>query len=169
MTKVLATLLVVLTTLGCGYRLAGRSPNPAPVDLNGKSVSVHILKNHTGEPDVEYIITKAIVTEFIRTPQIRVVRRDKDADYIMEGDVTKYHKEVLSLDYRGTAQYYRLVVTINVRLHDPSSGKTIKLGSFSEDSEFHMATDVEVSKAQERAALKRVSQELAQRLSAMLL
>jgi len=169
LTKILTTLLVVITTLGCGYRLAGRGPNPAQVDLKGKSISIHILKNDTGEPDVEYIITTALISELIRTPQVQVVRRDKYADYILEGNVTKYHKEVLSMDYRGTAQYYRLVVTIKLRIQDPSSGKTIKLGSFSEDAEFHMASDVELSKAREREALKRISQELAQRLSASLL
>jgi len=169
LTRTLAILLVLLTTLGCGYRLAGHGPNPAPVALKGKRISIHILQNHTGEPDVEYTITRAIVSEFIRTPQIRVVRKDGEADYILKGSVTKYDKDVLSLDYRGTGQYYELTVTISLTLTDTSTGKTIELGKLTEDSQYHMASDVEVSKAHEREALRRISQELAQRLTAMLL
>ncbi len=169
MKKALATLLIAFSIVGCGYRLASQTPNPAPVDLNGKRVSIHILKNRTGEPDVEYIITKAIASEFIRTPQVKVVKNDSQADYILTGKVTRYTNQVLSLDYRGTGQYYKLEVTIEITLQDPSSGKTINLGILTENSEYHMASDVETSKTNERRALYRISQELAQRLTAMLL
>lgn len=167
--RTLAILLVLFSALGCGYRLASQTPNPAPVDLNGKKLSIHILKNRTGEPDVEYIITKAIVSEFIRTPQVQVVKNDSDADYILTGKVTRYTDHVLSLDYQGTGQYYQLEVTIELTLQDPSSGHTINLGSLTEDSEYHIAPDLETSKTNERRALNRISQELAQRLTAMLL
>jgi len=167
--KKLAILSILFFTLGCGYRLASETPNPAPVDLNGKKVSVHILKNHTGEPDIEYIITKAIASEFIRTPQIQVVKKDSDADYVLQGDVMSYYTTLLSMDYRGTGQYYKLLVTIKLYLEDSASGKTIDLGTLTEDSEYHMAGDVETSKTNERKALYRISQELAQRLTAMLL
>ncbi len=165
----IAILLVLFTTLGCGYRLAHETPNPAPVDLNGKKVSIHILKNHTGEPDIEYIIPRAIASEFIRTPQVRVVKNDRDADYVLKGKVTSYSKHILSLDYQGTGQYYQLTVTIHVILENPATGKTIDLGEMSEDSEYHIARDLETSKTNERRALDRISQELAQRLTALLL
>ncbi len=169
MRRTLAILLVLFSALGCGYRLATQIPNPAPVDLKGKKVSIHILKNHTGEPDVEYIITKAIISEFIRIPQIRVVKNDSEADYIITGKVTRYSDRILSLDYQGTGQYYQLEVTVELTIQDPSTGKTIDLGSFTEDSEYHIASDVESSKTNERRALYRISQELAQRLTALLL
>ena len=169
MTKVYAALLLVAVCLGCGYRLAGENPNPGPVDLQGKRIAIHIFKNLTSEPDIEYIITRNVVAEFVRTPNVRVVRRDEQADYILQGEVTGYSKELLALDYQGRALYYRLIITLKLELIDSSGKVVMALAPISEDAEYHTALDVEVNKAREREALNRASQELAQRLAGMLL
>jgi len=169
LTKVCAALLLVAVCLGCGYRLAGENPNPGPVDLQGKRIAIHIFKNLTSEPDIEYIITRDVVAEFIRTPNVKVVRRDEQADYILQGEVTGYNKELLAMDYQGRALYYRLIITLKLELIDSSGKVSMALAPISEDAEYHTALDVEVNKAREREALNRASQELAQLLAGMLL
>lgn len=169
MAKVFAALLLVATCLGCGYRLAGKNPNPGPVDLQGKRIAIHIFKNLTNEPDIEYIITRDVVAEFIRTPNVKVVRRDDQADYILRGEVTGYNKELLALDYQGRALYYRLIITLKLELIDSSGKVSMAMAPISEDAEYHTALDVEKNKAREREALNRASQELAQLLAGMLL
>ncbi len=165
----LASLFVVLVILGCGYSLSGRTHNPGPVDLQGKRIAVHIFENLTTEPDIEYIITREIVAELIRAPRVKVVRSDNEADYVLQGKVTGYSKELLALDYQGRAQYYRLIITLRLKLVDASGKAVMKWDPISEDAEYHTTLDVQINKEREREALRRASQELAQLLAGMLL
>jgi outer membrane lipopolysaccharide assembly protein LptE/RlpB len=161
--------LIFLFALGCGYGLVDNRPNPGPLDLKGKNVAIHIIRNNTDEPDIEYIITKELISEFIRDPRIKIVRDDKRADYIIDGEVKDYYRTVLSLDYQGRAQYYRLTVRVDLVIEDAAGNDILELKDLSEDSEFHTSIGVESDKELEREALRKASKELAQRLVGMFL
>ena len=80
----IALMFGVLLFPGCGYRLrgaVGRLPGGA------ESIGIPTFRNLTGEPEIEQIMTRAILREFTARTRGRVNSSDSDADIVLLGEV----------------------------------------------------------------------------------
>ena len=80
----LALMFVVLLFPGCGYRVrsaVGRLPDGA------ESIGIPTFRNLTGEPEIEQIMTRALLREFSARTRGRVNSSDLDADLVLLGEV----------------------------------------------------------------------------------
>ena len=117
MTRVTAVILasILLMSASCGiYRTTSRSAG----DI--KRIAVPYLKNETPEPDVEIVITQAIIDGIVRDNTLKVVSED-DADGILEASITEYRNLPYTFAQTGgdvQAEQYRLTVSIRASLFD---------------------------------------------------
>ena len=100
-----------LLAAGCGYTLRGTLPS----HIN--TIAVPIFKNQTREPGVESIVTRAVVEAFSTNGRLRVVGT-READAILDGEITGYSIGSIAFDKDANVRLYRLVVTVNLRMRD---------------------------------------------------
>ena len=80
----IALILAVLFFPGCGYRVrgaVGRLPGGA------ESIGIPTFRNLTGEPEIEQIMTRALLREFAARTSGRVNSSDSDEDLVLLGEV----------------------------------------------------------------------------------
>lgn len=103
-------LLVVATTmLGCGYALVGRS-STLPEDV--KSIYVEALTNMTNRPQVDQLLTQAIIDEFVTRQRFKVVSDRETADAVLSGSVTNFRARPVAFSRTsgGRAQEYEILI-----------------------------------------------------------
>ncbi|MCU0639800.1 MAG: LPS assembly lipoprotein LptE [Candidatus Krumholzibacteria bacterium] len=112
-TIIIACLLSMSASCGF-YRTTSRSAG----DI--KRIAVPYLKNDTPEPDVEIVITQAIIDGIVRDNTLKVVSED-DSDGILEASITEYRNLPYTFAQTGAdvqAEQYRLTVSIRASLFD---------------------------------------------------
>jgi len=80
----IALVFSVLIFPGCGYRVrgsVGRLPDGA------ESIGIPTFRNLTGEPEIEQIMTRALLREFAARTRGRVNSSDSEADLVLFGEV----------------------------------------------------------------------------------
>jgi outer membrane lipopolysaccharide assembly protein LptE/RlpB len=156
--------VVFLLPLGCGYHVAGRGGAPgdrATIMPGGiKSLSIPFFENRTGRPDVETVVTAALVDEFMNTVDIVPV---DTADAVMEGVIKTYKLKPVSFTENDVVQEYRLTVVMSIRLVSTSDGEILwKDDSVRDYEDFTVdTTDVIATKDAEREALKKIARDRA--------
>jgi len=103
--------LVSLALTACGYSFRGTLPPGI------QTIAVPIFVNRTSQPNVDSIITRAIVQAFATNGRLRVVR-PAEADAILEGEVVGYGVFPIAFDPSLSIQEYRVAVTLNLRMRD---------------------------------------------------
>jgi hypothetical protein len=103
---------------GCGYSIHGTLPSHI------RTIAVPIFQNRTTEPGVEIAVSRGVVEAFATSGRLRVVGRDQ-ADAVLEGEVLDYQVESIAYDPDARVRVYRLVVTLNLRLHDVRANRLL--------------------------------------------
>ena len=85
--KITLKVILILAAMllpGCGYRVRG-----AVGQLPGgaESISIPTFRNLTGEPEIEQILTRALLREFAARTRGRVDSGGVDADLVLVGEV----------------------------------------------------------------------------------
>ncbi len=168
MRKLITPFLFVLFLSSCGYRLVGTAPEGKRLHIAGSKVYVAPFKNRTSEPNVEYYITNNLIFSLQRTAKITVVSKDQ-ADYTIEGEVLGYSKRAVALDSSGDVSVYRLTVVVRVRVYDTNGKLVAEYPSVSEYEDYNVYDEIERTKAEERRAVRRVSEGIAQQIASLLL
>lgn len=109
--RALLALALTLLAGGCGYSLRGNLPKHI------KTVAVPVFRNLTTQPNVENLVTRAVVNAFSTNSGLKVVQPDI-ADAVLEGEVTGYQVQPIAYDSTANVQAYRLIVTMNLRFRD---------------------------------------------------
>jgi len=81
---IIVFLLAALLLPGCGYRVrsaVGSLPGGA------ESIGIPTFRNLTGEPEIEQILTRALLREFAARTRGRVNSSDSDVDLVLSGEV----------------------------------------------------------------------------------
>ena len=81
---IIALTLAALLFPGCGYRVrgaVGRLPGGA------ESIGIPTFRNLTDEPEIEQVMTRALLREFAARTRGRVNSSDSDADIVLLGEV----------------------------------------------------------------------------------
>lgn len=128
--RTLIILLVFLLPQGCGYRVAGTGaegpeglgPGAGPMPGGISSLSIPFFENRTGRPDVETVVTSAIVEEFKNT--VEIVPRG-EAEAVMRGVINVYELEPISFTESDVVREYRLTLVFSIRLVRTTDGEVI--------------------------------------------
>lgn len=109
------TLLLVASSWGCGYALAGRGAF-LPTDI--RVVGIPQLVNRTTFFDVEQILTEKIRNEFIGRGKYRVVPDTTSADAVLNAEITSITLSPVGFTSGQLASRYQFVLTMKVDFTD---------------------------------------------------
>ncbi|MBI3399166.1 MAG: LptE family protein [Deltaproteobacteria bacterium] len=155
----LTTCCLLLTVLtACGYRIAGKGGN---MPGNITTLSIPFLKNQTQKPDVETVVTTALVDEFVKSGIVRVVEENPEA--VLRGAVKSYDLTPVSFSRNDVIQEYRLTIKLEISLVRNSDGKVLWEDKYVTDYEdFKVtATDINITKTAELDAAKKMAKDTA--------
>jgi len=116
-------LLAALLFSGCGYRVrsaVGQLPGGA------ESIGIPTFRNLTGEPEIEQIITRAILREFTARTRRRVNSSDSNADLVLSGEIKEVNAVPVTFGAQNSGELtfssaFQITVRIGaklVRRHD---------------------------------------------------
>lgn len=143
--------------------MAGRA-NALPQEW--KVIAIPALKNKTSNYRVEQRFTQALVREMISRTKYRVVPEEKDADAVLEGEISYLQTTPVLFDPVTTRATMMLVsVSLRVRLIDRASGKVVYQNlKFVFRNEYEISTDIPSFFQEEGPALDRMSRDFARTL-----
>jgi hypothetical protein len=140
--------LALLALGGCGYTVGGSLPSHI------RTVAVPIFANHTTEPAVESLLTRAIVEAFSTNGRLKVVQ-PADADAILDGEVIGYALNSIAFDPDANVRQYRLTVTLNLTFRDVRRNEVLfQQRGFQERADFQVQAAVAETISREESALR---------------
>lgn len=150
------SLLTVL--MGCGYHVAGKGGN---MPGNVATISIPFLKNQAQKPDVETLITTALVDEFVKSGIIKVV--EQDAEAVLNGAITGYDLTPVSFNKSDAIQEYRLTIKLDISLVRKRDGKILwEDKNIADYEDFKVTTaDVNATKSAELDAVRKMAKDTA--------
>ena len=103
---------------GCGYRVrsaVGRLPGGA------ESIGIPTFRNLTGEPEIEQILTRALLREFSARTRGRVDSSDSSADLVLLGEVKEVNVVPVTFGAQNSGELtfssaFQVTVRVGVRL-----------------------------------------------------
>ena len=129
-------------------------------------MAIPALKNRTSAYRLEQRLTQAVVREMISRTKYRVVPQPKDADAVLEGEVTALQTTPMLFDQAtGRATLMLVTMILSVKLTDRSSGQIVYQNPrFQFRNEYEISTDVPSFFQEEGPALDRMSRDFARAL-----
>ncbi len=155
----LATVLLLVFLVGCGYHFKGKENN-LPKDI--KSISIPIFKNETTETNIENLFTNALIAQFVRSKEFKIVDVDK-ADAVIYGVLKEYHNDTLTYAGGGKVSQYRVRVVAEVSLVRRKTGEIIwKAKHLSEFEDYNASTNTIENEANKKKAITRLAKFMAE-------
>ena len=148
------SLFTVLTS--CGYHIAGKGGN---MPGNIATLSIPFFKNRIQKPDVETVITSALIEEFVKSEVAKVV--EEDAEAVINGVITGYELMPVSFNRNDVIQEYRVTIRVEVQLVRNSDGKVLwEDKNITDYEDFKVnAADVNATKTAEWDAVKKMARD----------
>jgi len=97
--------------------------NPKAVPSNMKTLEIPVVGNRTLESALPEQVTKALTDRFISDNTLKVVQ--KNADAVLEGEVTGYQDRVIGFNSGRQADEYLVILTVKLALRDRVKNKEI--------------------------------------------
>ena len=122
----LALSLLLLTSQGCGYALAGHgSFLPSYI----RQIGIPAFANQTSYFDIAQILTDKVRTEFIGRGNYKIVPETTGADAVLVGTITGISILPAAFGNQQQASRYTITVTANIELRDSRENKVMWVGS----------------------------------------
>jgi len=158
--------VILMTTLGCGYSLEGTR---RPASLGGaRSISISIFRDETGEPNLGFLMAQSAQNRFLNDGRLRVVNSE-NADITLDAVVREYRLDPIGFSRSDQVQSYRVLIKTSIRLRDLRSGKQIFNQNIATDSEFDVKNSVASSTINRDAANKKAANLFAEELLSLIL
>lgn len=163
MRHLLIAALVVLG--GCGYTTGSLLPS------NYHTIYIEPFKNKIGYlsegtrelyiPLLENKVHDNVVLRFQNDGHLKV-ERDGQTDLVLKGDLVKFEREELRVDNDQNVQEYRLRITVNIALVDPSTSTELwRENAFAGEATYYLSGPQSKS---ESAALEDALVDLSRRI-----
>ena len=153
-----AVLALVLSSTGCGYRVASGNRVPLPF----QTVAVRPLENLTTTYEVEQILTRALVGEMVKQTGNTVVGDENRADAILSGRITRISVNPVTFARSAFASTFLVTVYAQIRLEERSSGRTLfENNRYVFREQYVINADVENFFSEMNPALQRMSEDFA--------
>jgi hypothetical protein len=161
------TAFLTLTTLyliiapACGYRVASKNR----LDSVVKTLAVRPLENQTTAYEVEQILTRAVVAEFVKRSSFKVIGDPDRADTVLEGAITRVTVNPVTFVDSAFASTFLVTVYARVDLKECNGGEVL----FQEDNyifreQYVINQEVESFFSEANPALERISEDFASSL-----
>lgn len=136
-----------LTLAGCGYGFQGTG-NALPKDI--VTVAVPIFRNDSDFEGIELDFTEALIQQFVRGRQIRVVDDVADASAVVKGLVRRVRLRAVSFSETDQALEAQMIVVLALALERTSDGKVLWSDTgISDREEFAVTADAVVTNSPE--------------------
>ncbi|MCL4558785.1 MAG: LPS assembly lipoprotein LptE [Deltaproteobacteria bacterium] len=153
-------LIAALLLQGCGYHF-GRGTGAVP--LKATELYVPVFTNLTDEVAIEDMFTSAMRKTVADSSDARLVSK-KYADGIIDGTIVSYSSVPVFFSASGTVSVYRLTITINVKLVQVITNKTLwEMNGFTESLDFYPINDPVLTKERERDTINLLATSMMQR------
>ncbi len=151
--------ILLLGGVGCGYRVASKNRLTASYG----SISVKTLVNETTTYEVEQILTRALVREFVQRSNFSVVNDPQQADLVLEGTINRVSVSPMTIGRSGFASTFQVMITVRVVLKARESGETVfqENGLLFRD-QYVINVDVEEFFSEQNPALGRIADDFAE-------
>jgi hypothetical protein len=149
-------------------------------------VAIPTFDNKTGQPNVEALLTKKVVQDFIVDGRLQVVPREQ-ADAVLQGTIQRYDRIVMTRDVNQVPQQYKLQISVDLDFQDLKRGQQLwttrtelsltpgedaapdgfdstSLRSLKEFTNYYVINVVGVPPEDEATALDRVLEQMASRV-----
>lgn len=129
-------------------------------------MAIPAFKNRTSTYRLEQRLTQSVVREMISRTRYHVVPDPKDADAVLQGEVTSLQATPMLFDQTtGRATLMLITMTLSVKLTDHASGQLIYQNPhFQFRNEYEISTDIPSFFQEEGPALDRMSRDFAHSL-----
>src|ERR1700674_4245019 len=159
------SVVLSLTSAGCGYHLPGRSSSlPKSIHV----IAVPALENKTTSYRIEQRLTAATVHEFLAKTSYRVVPDPANGDAVLRGKVLSLEAVPLLFD-TATGRATTMLVTLKceITFEERETGKILyHTDNFLFRNQYEISTDVKSFFEEQDPALDRLAQDFASRLVA---
>ncbi len=154
----IALVLMFALLYGCGYHVAGRGTRIEGIDR----LAIPVFVNKTQKPDIESIMTTAVVDEFVN---IATIVDEKDADAVLRGVIKSYELRPISYSERDVVNEYRLSVVFQFELISTLDGRVIWKDDIPDYEDFQVNTaSVTATKQQEIEVFRKMARDTARLL-----
>jgi outer membrane lipopolysaccharide assembly protein LptE/RlpB len=151
----------VLLLYSCGYHF-GRGTGAVPLKVT--RLYVPVFTNLTNEVAIEDLFTAAMRKTIADSSDAQLVSK-KDADGIIDGTIISYSSGPAFFSATETATVYELTITINVKLVQVITNKTLwEMKGLSESLDFYPLNNPLLTKERERDTINRLAISMTQRV-----
>ncbi len=140
-------LVVAASVAGCGYNF-GRGTGVVPLKVSRLYVPVFI--NLTNEVAIEDLFTSAMRKTIADSSDAQLVS-ESGAEGVVDGTIVSYSSVPVFFSGSGIATVYQLTITINIKLVQVITGKTLwEMKGYTESLDFYPINDPLLTKERER-------------------
>ena len=162
MSRVVAAVLALLVTAGCGYHTAGHA---AQIPETITTIAVPAFKNETLTYRIDQLLTAAVVREFTTRTRYHVISDPADADATLRGTVLSTVASPLTYDTAtGRAASVLVVVSMKVELVDRNGKVLYQNPSYVFREQYELSQDLQSFFEEDSPAFRRLSQDFARTL-----
>jgi len=118
----LAALAVGLVGIFYVVTACGDMPVKKALPDSIQKLAVPVFENKTGQPNVENLLTKKVVQNFIVDGRLQVAPKE-GADAVLQGTVQRYDRIVLTRDANQVPQQYKLQMVVDLDFVEIKTGE----------------------------------------------
>ncbi len=153
-------IIITVSLSGCGYHF-GRGTGAVPLKVT--KLYVPVFTNLTNEVAIEDFFTSAMRKTIADSSDAELVSK-ADAEGIVDGTITSYSSVPVFFSGAGIASVYRLTITINIKLVQIITSKTLwEMKGLTESLDFYPVNDPLLTKEREHNTIDLLAVSLCQR------
>ena len=154
----LVSLLLLSPLAGCGYKAASKNR----LEPANTSIAVVPLENRTSTFEVEQILTRSLVREFVQKSSYDVVNDPGDADLEMGGAISRVRVSPVAYGRASFGSTFLVTLRANIYVLDRRSGEYLyQNNNYVFREQYVINVDVQNFFSELNPALGRVSEDFA--------
>ncbi len=151
-------LALPLAAGACGYRIAAHNRVERPFH----TLLIQPLENETTSYEIEQILTKSLVGEFVKRTDYSIVEDRSRADAVLEGRVTRMTASPVTFARSAFASTFLVTVYADVELKDLKTGEVLFANNqYVFREQYIVNVDVENFFSELNPALQRIADDFA--------
>jgi hypothetical protein len=112
---------LLIVSVGCGYRLAGRGTN---VPATARTISIELFKNASREKGLEVELQRAIAEEFRRRAGLQVVA-DGEGDLVLSGTIRRFWSNPVAFSATLEAVEFQSNLLVSLKLTERATSRVL--------------------------------------------
>jgi outer membrane lipopolysaccharide assembly protein LptE/RlpB len=156
----IACAAAALVAAACGYRFQGEAKLPG----GAQTVFVDMFENRTNDPNLETVVTNAVVFEFTKRSRTAIVGDASQADLLMKGIIRSVESRTVASRNKDAAGERNVTLTLDVRLLDPGGKVVWSAVGLSDGDAYVVTNDKILNDEKQQATLAIVATRIAEKI-----